>query len=430
MKKNSELNVIEPNLSEFYQWFAGFSDGESSFQIHVRYNEEKTKVLGVGFWFTISLHIDDLSVLEFIKNKLEIGNIIVRNTRPVCDFTVTNKEGLYKLISIFDKYNLNTTKYFDYLDFRKAFILYHERAKNLSKENKDILISQILELKNKMNSQRTDINMPAWSDKINITKNWLLGFIEGEGSFFISRTDIEPGFSIELSSAQSFLLEKIQEFLVDSLGFDKYSLYKLINTSSNVISINKQKTRDSVILKIQNINVLNNYLVPYLRTMKFHSKKGKDFLDYQLICEAVYKGSHKLEDIRGLILRLSYTMNSYRLSSKLDNTLRESQPLSQKERDIIFNALPTIERLGDGRLREIDTGKVTINRSLLVYEVIKPNGEVLIFDSLNDVLKGLDVGFRTLKRHINEESWGDWNEFREYKIRRVPVFIGNAVNVK
>jgi len=37
-----------------------------------------------------------------------------------------------------------------------------------------------------MNSKRIDFNMPI-SHTITITPNWLLGFIEGEGSFFIEK---------------------------------------------------------------------------------------------------------------------------------------------------------------------------------------------------------------------------------------------------
>lgn len=348
--------------------------------------------------FRIGLHVDDKNVLDFIRNRLEIGSVIVRSDRASAEFMVTNKEGIYKLISIFDNYKLNTTKFLDYLDFCEAFYLYHGEDKNLSKEGKDLLIDQVVEIKGRMNSQRTYFDM----SQTNITKSWLLGFIEAEGSFFISRTDIEPSFSIELHNAQTYLLESIRDFLIDNLGFDKYSVYRLNSPSFNVISVNKQKEKASTILIIKNINVLNNYLVPYLKTMAFKSKKGKDFLDFLLICGAVYKGSHKREDIRALILRLSYTMNSYRLSSSKDEGLKE--PLSQNEKFIIHNALPTVEHLKDGRMRDIDTGRVVIHRSLCVYEVVRPDGEVLIFDSLNDTLKILGVGFRTLKRHIDEDS--------------------------
>lgn len=420
---------IDKNFDEFYQWFVGFSDGESNFQIQVKYSDTaKTQVRGANFAFTIALHVDDLAVLEYIKDKLGIGTVTVKSTVHVCVFTVTNREGLYKLIFIFDKYNLNTTKYQDYLDFRKAFILYQERDLNLYKLDKNIIIDQIIGLKNSMNKQRTCLDNNIFSlhtNKTGITKSWLLGFIEAEGSFFISRTDIEPSFSIELSSAQLFLLESIKDFLINSLGFDKYSIYVLKSSSFNVFSINEQKTKPSALLIIKNIRVLHNFLIPYFSTVKFNTKKGQDFLDWKLICEAVFKGSHKIEEIRALILRLSYTMNSYRLTTNLNKG--SINPLTQEERNIIREALPTLEHLKDGRLLEINTGKVFINRSLCVYEVITPNGEILILDSFSDILKILNVGFRTLKRHINDNILENTAqaEYKGYKIKRVPVFLNN-----
>lgn len=235
---------------------------------------------GINFSFTIALHVDDLAILKFIKDKLGIGNIAVKGSGDVCVFTVTNKEGLYRLLSIFDKYNLNTTKYLDYLDFRKAFLLHHERDIKEYNKDKNKIKDQIVELKNGMNSQRTFFDMFSLrGNKLTITKSWLLGFIEAEGSFFISRTDIEPSFSIELSKTQLFLLEAIKEFLIDSLGFDKYSIHRLRSSTFNIFAVNVQKEKPSVIFIVKNIRVLNNYLVPYFNTMVFNSKKGKDFLD-------------------------------------------------------------------------------------------------------------------------------------------------------
>lgn len=428
IKVINSCNKTENDLSEFYAWFVGFSDGESNFQIGVRYSDiTKTKVTGFSFEFRIGLHVDDLAVLQFIKDKLGIGNITIKSTGDICTFSVSNEEGIYALISIFDKYNLNTTKYLDYLDFRKAFILYKERDKNLYKLDKLKIIDQIMELKNRMNRQRTCLNNNIFSlhtNKTGINKNWLLGFIEAEGSFFVSRTDIEPSFSIELSSAQLFILESIKDFFINNLGFDKYSIYILKSSAFNIFSINQQKTKPSALLIVKNIRVLHNFFIPYFNAMKFNSKKGQDFLDWKLICEAVYKGSHKVEEIRALILRLSYTMNSYRLSSNLNKESME--PLTQEERNIIREALPTIVHLKDGRLLEAKSGKVSINRSLSVYEVITPQGEVLILDSFKDILNILGVGFRTLKRHINDDNTsGDTNEYKGYKIKRVPVFLNN-----
>lgn len=55
---------------EFKQWFVGFSDAEGCFRIAIN---NKNKV--ISFNFAILLHIDDLEVLEFIKNKLNCGRV-------------------------------------------------------------------------------------------------------------------------------------------------------------------------------------------------------------------------------------------------------------------------------------------------------------------------------------------------------------------
>ena len=86
-----------------------------------------------------------------------------------------------------------------------------------------------------------------------------------------------------------------------------------------IISINKKKPRlgkPTVIFIIKNIFILNNYFLPFLGNMAFISKKCKDFLSFKIICNAVYKGSHKIEEIRSLILRLTDNINIY--SFKID----------------------------------------------------------------------------------------------------------------
>ena len=286
-------------MLDFRSWFVGFSDAESNFSI-VPKQDINGNVNRFTFVFRIGLHIDDVEALEYIQSKLNIG--IVRTYKDECRFIVTKREDISKLISLFDSYNLNTTKYLDYLDFKKAFNIYNDREGFLTEELKN----KVLELKEGMNTKRKNFNMPN-DHKIVITKSWLLGLIEGEGSFQLWRNDLVSAFSLVLTENQLPVLEKIKEFLVNNLGFDKYSKAKL--DSSSAISINHQKARKnskgSVLLNIKNIYVLNNYLVPYLDDMQFITKKGKDFKDFKLICKVLYIGAHKIDDIKTLILKLS-----------------------------------------------------------------------------------------------------------------------------
>jgi hypothetical protein len=138
---------------EFYTWFVGFSDAESMFGIFPLLNDKKTKIETFSFRFIIGLHKDDLNALNYIKDKLGFGYVYAN--KDTQRFIVSKKEDLNRLISIFDKYSLNSTKYLDYIDFKKAFTLYYEREGSVGQE----LIDQILTLKNGMNTKRTDFNM-------------------------------------------------------------------------------------------------------------------------------------------------------------------------------------------------------------------------------------------------------------------------------
>lgn len=69
-KLNSQNSTsrLQPDLNNFYEWFCGLADAESSFFFRVRSNI-------VEFEFKIALHKDDLPVLLYIKETLGIGKI-------------------------------------------------------------------------------------------------------------------------------------------------------------------------------------------------------------------------------------------------------------------------------------------------------------------------------------------------------------------
>lgn len=391
------------NDKEFYKWFSGFTDAEGNFII-------LTLPKGLTFKFSIGLHIDDLHVLNYIKDKLGFGSIYAYKNN--CYYNVTKKEDILKIISIFDIYTLNSSKRLDYLDLKKAFDLYINRT-DLSKE----LINKILDIKNNMNTQRTNFEL----SQVIISKSWLLGFIEGDGSFSLSRTTIEPVFSIKLTESQLPILIEIKKYLENNLGFDSYSMQKL--NSSSIISIGKNKavnnSKPLATLTIKNIHFLNNYFIPFFNECEFISKKGLDFNDFQIICNAVYIGAYRVERIKNFIIKLSFTMNNYRLSTYLGTV----EPISISEINEIINAKATIEHLSDGRQIDIETKKLIHRRSSSsIYEIIKSSGEILIKPNLAESAKELGIGFNTLKRQLDSQLIGHSVEYKGNKIKRIGVF--------
>lgn len=219
--------------------------------------------------------------------------------------------------------------------------------------------------------------------------------------------------SIDARVRGSFLCEGENQF-VETRNKAKASPR---GTGSQSLGTRSLVERASIILVIKNIKVLNNYLIPYLKDMKFRTKKGLDFLYFTDICRAVYKGSHRSEEIRSLILKLSYNMNNFRLSTFKGKI----EYITLEERHKIVNAVPYIEYLEDGRVRHLDNS-IEILLSGCVYEIKKPDGDTILLETLKQVASTVNVGYRTLKTRIERQELKEWVEIKGYKIKRIGVF--------
>ena len=103
-------------------------------------------------------------------------------------------------------------------------------------------------------------------------------------------------------------------YLMNNLGFDRFSLWKLANTSDIGIFDFKAKgnSKPTVCLEIHNILLLNNYLIPFLSNFTFLSKKGLDFADFKKVAMMIVAKEHIT--IKGLnrILEIKLNMNKHR----------------------------------------------------------------------------------------------------------------------
>ena len=184
----SKINNEKKRLSfdtEFLQWFVGFTDAEGSFWINLKNNSE------VHFVFQITLHIEDSAVLYYIRDKLDIGLVTIQG--KTCSYRVHAFQTIVEiLVPIFDQYPLLTHKQLNYKDWREAILL-KKVAKEKGYKIDKVIYNNILKLKNRMNNLRTSY------DAYNLTKDmvnkyWLLGFVEGDGSFYF--TNSKAVFSI------------------------------------------------------------------------------------------------------------------------------------------------------------------------------------------------------------------------------------------
>lgn len=397
----------------FLEWFVGFVDAEGCFKIKPKFRLDKTIVHSFYFEFEIKLHIDDKAVLDYICATLGIGKVYVRGN--TCSWIVGNEQGIRILLDIFRSFPLNGVKHLDFIDFSRAFDLYFNRVGTLSLD----LINLILGLKNGMNTGRTNFSMPT-NHSPNITANWLLGFIEGDGSFSFNRNPFSPRFNITLTASQKFLLLSIKNFLIHNLCLGFYSRWFLNNTSVIRISDRKAKggANATVSLDILNLGFLYYIFIPFLAQLHFFSAKQSDFLNFSLITRLLFTGATKSQEILELVIKLTFSMNSYRLSTYKGN---DKQELTEEEISKLENAPPLLEYHPNGRIFDKVTGKFYFNAKNKLFSLTKAGEKEILVTSLSEASAILGVNSSLLSRLL-EKSCGDSFVYNGYTIKRVDVF--------
>ena len=140
-KESIEFKINDSN--DFHNhWLAGFSDADASFQIKIinRMNKPRPEI-------RLNFQIDqkDKNVLFWLKD-LFGGNIGYRESQDTYYYGSTSFGSALKVIRYFDNFHLQSSKYINYLKWRKTYILIQERH-HLT----EIGIDKIMKLKKSMN---------------------------------------------------------------------------------------------------------------------------------------------------------------------------------------------------------------------------------------------------------------------------------------
>jgi len=379
----------------FYDWFRGFCDAESNFLIRVRKGSEDN-IKGFEFIFRIALHIDDLQVLKEIQNKLKCRKIIKdRNTFVYHVSSLKDIETI--IIPLFIKWPLMTTKYLDFLDFKESFILFKKRQ--IDKQNKDEYNIEILKLKNNINDKR--VNFLISENNINITINYLLGLIEGDGSFYFNKTDNTVRISLIMIKNNRIVLEKIKEFLLKNL--DENSLFlvkhtKLIYINNKAIITNRKEMTS---LEISQLDYICNKLLPVFDKLNFRTKKYLDYLAFKRIAFLLLDGKHLSVKGKIIIDKFADTMNNSRLSTKLKDNLTNFSEL-EINMELLEKADPLIQNYPDGRALSL-VNKNWIKKPIIL-EVILPDKQKIYFPTGVSCAKYFSVSSTTITARLNDKK--------------------------
>jgi hypothetical protein len=146
-------------------------------------------------------------------------------------------------------------------------------------------------------------------DKIKIKPYWLLGFVEGEGTFGYKYT--VPYFQWAQHVNNRNILEGIDMFFYE-LNKNKISTSKLIDFHMTKV-INKNTNVLSYTL--QDLEILYKNIVPFFSSMVFKSSKK---LDYEMWIHAInlrIKGYHHIKEGKMILMKISKGTNKYRYSN-------------------------------------------------------------------------------------------------------------------
>lgn len=390
-KVNNTFDKVNSQMasSDLYEWLRGFMDGEGCFAI------KKTQH-GYQFEFQIELHIDDLAVLNFLQNKLNIGKVYVYPSSA--SWKVNRQADIKVLMDILSHNPLNTAKRLDFEDWKHAFELYVNRASaegNNRQEQSEVFL-KIANIKNGMNKNRPYevFNL----DNIVVTKYWLLGFIEGEGNFNAESKSLALKFRLGQVSRDKLLFQKIILFL-DELAneYGGKSFSRRVSSFFHLYEYtsfkNKPNAKPFVSIETSNSDYLLSVLVPFLGSLSWLTKKELDFIDWAHILTLKSGGKHLLPEGKELILKIISQMNSKRLSTALLKGVEGDRINLNLEIDKLLAAPSNYEVGSDGKRIDKSSGKIVQDTSSKGVTLVDETGEIFkVFDSGSHCAQYLGIG--------------------------------------
>jgi LAGLIDADG endonuclease len=278
-------------------------------------------------------------------------------------------------------------------------------------------INEIVFLKNTMNKKKFEWKQPESHDII-ITPYWLLGFIEGEGYFSISRKTYQISFGISQTKKEINVLKKIREFLLNLPGN-----YKLSRINSKIICLDMEKEGRRTSKPMCRITVsvkdyLYNVLIPLLDNLVWFSKKEKDYKDWKIILNLKKEGKHFLTEGQILIEYIYLRMNQRRLSSSSPTIL----PLNLNERIFtLLNAPSNYEIHKNGKIFIKSKGIYLKGIGTISIEVFNMIGiKVNTFNSRLECAKYFNLSDSTIGNRLNDGKPIYYNN-NNFIVKRVVV---------
>nr|QIJ45931.1 hypothetical protein [Calonectria ilicicola]QIJ45956.1 hypothetical protein [Calonectria ilicicola] len=275
-----------------HNWVTGFSDGESSFSVSISKNSKYKTGWSVIPAYAIELKDKDITLLQEIQKYFGVGKVQSIKNKGHAVYVVNSIKDLYNvIIPHFDKYPLLTVKRESFILFKQIVFLMHDK-KHLTEEG----LQEIMSIRVLMNNKTpilsytgplkeiTPVNLPMLNTT-NITPEWLTGFTDAEGCFFLNiRSNrnntgywVTAGFSLVQHSRDLLLFKLIKEYL----GYGNFI---------------EENNREVVRIKVENFKLITEQVIPFFVNNPLQSSKLLEFTDFCRACDLIKEKAHLTEE--------------------------------------------------------------------------------------------------------------------------------------
>lgn len=238
-----------------------------------------------------------------------MGNITTNKKNGQVIYSVKSIVNINSIIiPHFDKYPLLTQKQADFFLFKNIVELVLQKH-HLKQEG----LLRILEFKAKLNKgllpdlekafpKIKHVARPVFQYPVNLDINWFIGFIDGEGSFFLNITKgkTKIGYLVQINF-------NITQHIRDA------GLFKIIQGWLGCGLIYEIHKESRVNLIITNLQDIINILIPKLNQYPLQGIKRLNFEDFKLVVELIKKKEHLTLDGLNKIRLIKSGMNTGRV---------------------------------------------------------------------------------------------------------------------
>ena len=329
--------VITPKLKDKNpHWISGFVDGDGCFYISLTNN-----LTSIGLIFKVTQHTRDADLLKEFIDYFNCGRYSICS-KEAGDFIVTKFSDINtKIIPFFNKYPLQGTKLFDFLDFNKVAKLVENKT-HLTSEGAlrlslipegDKGLEIIKQIKMGTNrgrltspkitytQKRTYITIRSHSNKSEdfsqISFNeWLAGLIDGKGQFFVSKKGY-ANFKIVMKEEDKLALYNLKHKFggsIKNISSETKLKYKLDHRKGLIQLINSVNgliRNPARMLELNKVCLLYNIEFKMAKPLTYLNGWFSGFLDSdgsiyfneksnQLILSVTQKNKYLLDPIRDL----------------------------------------------------------------------------------------------------------------------------------